>query len=78
MQDELPFKERIKTLSFQPAGGTKPTVTVDRKADTKTVEVITESGDRLGGRHVHHGNGSIDAHVVAPTVVADFSGGTLN
>ena len=75
---ELPFAEKIKTIQMQPAGRTTPRVVVDRVADTKTVEVIPESGVRLGGNHTHHADGSVDAHVVTPTTVADLSAGQLS
>jgi len=61
--EELPFRDRIKTVNF----GTprKPRVAVDREADVKHVELLAERDGGYGGHQTHHPDGTFDCRVQA-------------
>jgi|SRR6478736_4279207 len=63
MEEEIPFKEKIKHVYF----GTprKPKSIIDRQTDTKHVERIHEDTGEMGGVSSYKGDGSISGKVLA-------------
>jgi len=47
---------------------TGPAETIDRQADTKTVETISEVSGRPDGKQIYHGSGRVDCVVTPETV----------
>ena len=65
-EEKEAFRAKLRSIQF--AGmTTKPRVVIDKKADTKKVEVLNESGT-MSGFQTYHGSGMVDGTVVRPSV----------
>lgn len=55
----MSFKDKLKSLSFQPRGSTKK----------QTVKVLREDDGSVGGTQTYHDSGRVDANVFAEGIV---------